>query len=116
MSIKSNRRTPHRGRPRAAGALAERGLTMDYPADGAVIQGAEYIFRVSASSEAEAVEISIDQGPWRPCRWAAGYWWYDWEPEGAGRYQARARMRTADGLVDATPARYFRVNWGSLEG
>lgn len=44
----------------------------------AVRAAREYTFRVAAPETADEVDVSIDRGPWRPCRRAAGYWWFDW--------------------------------------
>ena len=44
-------------------------------------------------SSIEALEISIDEGAWRPCRRDEGCWSYEWTGYQAGRSQAVVRIR-----------------------
>lgn len=41
----------------------------------------------------EGLEISIDDGPWQPCRRAGGCWSYEWTGYQPGRSQAVVRVR-----------------------
>ena len=43
-------------------------VAVDYPQQGEKITAPCYTFRVGAAGDPERVEISIDQGPWQPCR------------------------------------------------
>jgi hypothetical protein len=43
------------------------------------------------------VEISINEGPWLPCRQVDGFWLSDWSGFDLGKYHLRARMRTNQG-------------------
>ena len=44
-------------------------------------------------SSIEGLEISIDDGAWRPCRRGDGYWSYEWTDYQLGRSQAVVRIR-----------------------
>lgn len=72
-------------------------FSVDYPPQGATISSPQYAVRVSAPEDARGVEVSVDQGAWRPCRKAAGHWWYDWSGYDDGEYEIIARLETADG-------------------
>lgn len=37
----------------------------------------EYALRI-AGPETGRLEVSIDGAPYRPCRYADGYWWHYW--------------------------------------
>jgi hypothetical protein len=54
-------------------------------------------FRINAPSRAEMVEVSINEGPWLPCRRVDGFWLSDWSGFELGKYRVRARMRTTQG-------------------
>jgi hypothetical protein len=41
-------------------------------------QAAEYVLRIGASLDGY-VEISFNDAEWEPCRFASGYWWFDWK-------------------------------------
>jgi hypothetical protein len=51
-------------------------------------------FRIAAPAQAEMVEVSVNEGPWLPCRRVGGFWVSDWSGFELGKYQLRARMRT----------------------
>jgi len=84
-------------------------VAMDYPQEGETITSRDYTLRISAAPQAKLVEACIDQGPWLPCREAAGFWWYDWSGFAAGRHQLRARMTDQDGNVKMTLLRWAQV-------
>ncbi|MDD5656928.1 MAG: hypothetical protein PHF00_06695 [Elusimicrobia bacterium] len=99
----------HALKQKAGPPQAPEPLTIDYPQEGDILDGYAYTFRVTAPLDACPVEVSLDRGPWLACRFAAGHWWYDWSGFSAGRYQLRARMRTADGRLKMTLLRRFSV-------
>lgn len=69
---------------------------LDHPQQGEKITAPRYTFRVGTIGAIERVEISLNQGPWEPCRNSVGYWWYDWSGYTAGRYQLAVRAQTKD--------------------
>jgi len=92
---------------RAPAVAAE--ITVDYPQERERVISPEYTFRVAARA-ASRVEISIDQNEWRPCRQAAGYWWYDWSGYMSGKHQAVARIQPQnDGQKATSRTCHFRV-------
>jgi hypothetical protein len=70
---------------------ATAAVAVDFPRDGERVVSREYAFRVSAEAQGH-VEVSIDDGAWRPCRQAAGHWWCDWSGYGAGAHTVFARV------------------------
>lgn len=82
-------------------------ITVDFPREDEAIGSAAYAFRIEAA-DAERVDLSIDDGLWRPCRPAVGYWWFDWEGCPAGRHQAVARA-VRNGESELSAVRLFRV-------
>ena len=79
-------------------------IWIDYPQQNERLFAPMYVMRLGVGG-AEAVEISIDKGPWQPCRLTSGYWWYDWAAIPTGKHQLVARMRTTDGRWFKTPPR-----------
>ena len=86
---------------------------LDHPQQGEKITAPQYTFRIGTLGDIELVAISINNGPWQPCRNAAGYWWYDWAGYTEGRYQAEAEAQTKDGRVFMTGQRNFQVVFGT---
>lgn len=84
-------------------------LSIDYPRQGETITGAGYTFRVSAPLDSRVVEVAIDQGPWKPCREASGFWWFDWSGYESGEHQLVARLVTAEGRPISTEPHEFLV-------
>lgn len=80
-------------------------LWIDYPRETEVLSGDEYVIRCGVGG-AEHVELSINQGDWLPCRFASGYWWYDWSGIPQGDHTLVLRMRTGDGRWYRTPVRH----------
>ena len=72
-------------------------LVLYYPQAAETVVSRQYTLRFSAPEGAPAVEVSIDGGEWRPCRFAVGHWWYDWENYTEGSHQLRARASTDGG-------------------
>ena len=82
-------------------------IAFDYPKANEMISSAHYAFRLQTRL-AGNVDISINGGPWTPCRPAAGYWWFDWAPDGQDRGKAVGRLLSENGRIFQTPARSFR--------
>ncbi len=71
-------------------------VVVDYPKNLETITARHYAARVGAS-ECTGVDISVDDQPWQPCRYAVGYWWYDWQDYQPGTHQIVARMHKHNG-------------------
>lgn len=83
-------------------------LAVDYPRQNESITSSDYTVRVFAPEGAARVGISIDQGPWKSCRNAAGFWWYDWSGYENGEHQIAVSMETADGVrVISEPHEFY---------
>lgn len=99
-----------RARKEAADAAKTRApqpaVTVDYPRSEEAINPAAYTIRVGAP-EGSKPEVSIDGGPWLPCRFASGYWWYDWSGYLSGEHRLIARIKTKDGQTALSPYRAF---------
>lgn len=76
--------------------LVEVRPQIDFPAQDETICSREYSLRISAPESSGNVDVSINQGPWLPCRKAAGHWWYDWSGYDAGEHEVIARARAAE--------------------
>ncbi len=87
----------------------EAHVNMDYPKETEVITSPFYTLRFSASNETHSVEVSIDGGPWQPCRQAAGHFWFDWANYMSGRHEIEVRARLHGGQIDEAPVRRVRV-------
>ena len=91
-------------------------LAVEYPRQNEKITSSSYTVRVFAPQGAKRVGISIDQGPWKSCREAVGYWWYDWAGYENGEHQIIVSMETAGGIrVIAEPHEFFVDLTGSPE-
>lgn len=85
-----------------------RMLAIDYPRQNEVIASPEYTVRVFAPKGAQRVGISIDQGPWKSCRPAVGYWWYDWSGYESGEHEIVVSMAMPDGKrIICEPHEFF---------
>lgn len=82
---------------------------VDFPAQDEAIASAHYTFRLSAPERAESVDVSIDQGPWLPCRKAEGFWWYDWSGYGDGAHELIARTPGKSGRFQMSAPVGFRT-------
>ena len=58
-----------------------------------------YTMRIDAPAHLGQVEVSIDHGAWRPCRYHTGHWWYDWAGYESGEHQVVARIPTPEGQI-----------------
>jgi hypothetical protein len=84
-------------------------VRVECPSEGDVIALPSYTFKIAATSGVEAMEVSIDQGDWVPCREAAGFWWYDWSGFDKGEHELAARSRLGGVSANSGP-RLFTVN------
>lgn len=82
-------------------------LAVDFPRQGETVTGAKYSMRLSAPDSATRVDISIDQGEWRPCRRASGYWWFDWSDYQDGEHEIVARAQVDGKQVSCEPHVFF---------
>lgn len=82
---------------------------LDHPQQGEKITAPQYTFRIGTLGDIELVAISINQGPWQPCRNSSGYWWYDWAGYTGGRYQAEVKAQTKDGRFFTSEPYKFQV-------
>jgi hypothetical protein len=79
-------------------------IWIDHPQENERLSATDYVIRLGVGG-ADAVELSIDKGPWEACRLTSGYWWFDWEDIARGEHTLVARMRTAGGQWYRTPVR-----------
>ena len=84
-------------------------LEIEYPASDETVASDHYTFRVSSTEPLIEAEISVDRGPWHPCRHACGFWWYDWTGYGSGAHQLAARGTMRDGRPVNSTLRRFSV-------
>ena len=68
-------------------------VTVDFPHEGEKVKQGHYAVRVSADG-AEEVQVSVDRGDWRPCRFSNGYYWCDFWPQPHEIHELRARARS----------------------
>lgn len=71
-------------------------LSIDFPQEGEKIRAGHYAVRVGADGATE-VEVSIDRGPWKPCRTSAGYFWIDFWSQPNEVHEIKARAKGPDG-------------------
>ena len=76
---------------------AETRPEIEYPQQDETIVSPGYTLRIAAPAAVEAVDISIDQGPWLACRKDVGYWWHDWSGYADGEHEIIARIRGQNG-------------------
>lgn len=73
-------------------------VVIDYPVENDIISGNAYVLRIGASADGY-VEVSFNNGEWQLCRFASGYWWYDWTYFKSGNYTIKVRIVDANGKV-----------------
>lgn len=95
--------------PAGPGAELQAPLSIDFPHAGETVTSAEYAVRLTAP-EPGGVEVSIDHGPWLPCREAVGHWWFDWSGYAAGAHHIQARLQAPDGRLMAVKSRRVTVS------
>lgn len=101
----SPRKASRAKKPSASGAVP----SVDFPREGEALSAAGYTFRIGCPGEAREVEVSIDSGPWLPCRFSVGYWWHDFGGGEIGRHSVSARARDNEGVLTVSPTREFSV-------
>jgi hypothetical protein len=87
--------------------LKEVGIDLPHPNE--TLPRGPYRFRVTAPADAREVRISIDDGPWQPCRHDQAHWHMDWASVATGEHVAVARLIEADGSMMVTQPRLFRI-------
>ncbi len=93
--------------------INKRMLSVDYPRQNEVVASEQYTIRVFVPAGAKNVGISIDQGPWKSCRPAVGFWWYDWSGYADGEHEIVASLVNPDGKRIICEPHEFFVNLGS---
>jgi hypothetical protein len=84
-------------------------VAIEYPRHEETIESNNYTFRVAAMPGAKAVEVSVNESGWLPCRKSGDFWWYDWSGYGSGEHGLAARAHLADGRQLVTENRFFKV-------
>lgn len=79
-------------------------IVVDFPREGEIIYNQSFCIRLGVGENTH-VEISINGGPWKPCRHSVGFWWFDWSGYGSGRHTILARVVTPSGNLLKTPPR-----------
>lgn len=79
-------------------------LVLDHPIEMETIYGNHYAIRAGASPDGY-VEISFNNGEWQPCRFDAGYWWFDWTYFSKGDYSIVLRLMDPNGseIMETAP-------------
>lgn len=90
--------------------ISKKVVAIEYPRHEETITSHTYTFRVAAMPGVKAAEVSINEGPWQPCRQAGESWWYDWSGYDAGDHAVTARVPLADGRFQVTEHRFFSVD------
>lgn len=92
--------------PIVAPLIARNGAPhIEFPREGELVVSPEYAFRIAAPQDGWLVEVSVDEGAWRPCRAAVGYWWYDWAGFAPGEHRILCRQTHSSGVVELSTER-----------
>jgi len=81
-----------------AAAYPNAYVIIDHPCEKENISGNEYVIRIGASMDGY-VEISFNDSEWQPCRFASGYWWFDWKYFQPGNIKINARLVSNEGQI-----------------
>lgn len=90
-------------------AINKKVVAIEYPRHEETIESNNYTFRVAAMPGAKAVEVSVNESAWMPCRKSGEFWWYDWSEYGSGEHGVSARVQLEDGRQLITENRFFKV-------
>ena len=85
-------------------------VRVEYPREGDVIAQPSYTFHITTATNADSVEVSIDQGEWIPCRESLGAWWHDWSGFEKGNHELVARTHMGSGISTNSVIRKFSVD------
>jgi hypothetical protein len=85
-------------------------VIIDFPKEGEVVSPPHYAFSIRTNVPVIKIELSVNGGNWRPCREAAGKWWYDWNEFKSKTYAVHARSILTDGRKIISSLRRFVVN------
>ena len=71
-------------------------ITIDFPKTGERIHPQHYAICIRAH-EGDNVQLSINQGDWKPCHFARGFYWFDWHNIPNGKHEIVAKMMLPTG-------------------
>lgn len=71
-------------------------VIIDHPINSETVYQGHYAIKIGASGDG-FVEISFNDGDWKPCRNNSGFWWYDWSDFSTGATKIVARLRNETG-------------------
>lgn len=83
-------------------------VKIDFPREGETLERGVYTVRLSAPRN-RTVEACVDDGAWRACRFAHGYFWLDWNAAESGDHTVFARVTTSRSHHKPLAARRCRV-------
>lgn len=86
-------------------------VTIDHPKNGEKFQPHHYAVRIGLTDNegGRPVEISIDNGEWKPCRLTSGYYWYDWHSIPQGKHKLVAQVKLTSGKYKKSNIVYCEV-------
>ena len=67
-------------------------VAVGYPRENEKVFPGHYAVRLTGYP-GDQVQISINNGDWQDCRFAAGHFWFDWYPMKPGKYSLVARLK-----------------------
>jgi len=105
----TNTTAPKATTPAAKLVNATEYVVVDYPKNLENLTAKQYTVRIGAS-DCTGVDISVNDQPWQPCRWACGYWWFDWTNYAPGTHQLVARMHKRNGEYLISKRRRCKAN------
>ena len=96
--------------------IQETAVAVEFPKHGEIVRSEEYSIRVAAPAEAERVDLSVDGGPFQPCRYDEGRWREDSADYGTGYgtgyHTAVVRARFNSGFVATFPPHEIQTELG----
>lgn len=85
-------------------------LAIEFPKDHEMISVPVFDVCIEPVGNVKNIEISIDGQSWRRCRYAVGFWWFEWSGYQSGHHQIVCRGRTQNESLFVTPPRRFWVD------